>query len=365
VYPILADARITPWLWGYHGKGKSETVETFYKSRGWMVFNFRLNVMSDVGDFLGLQDFIVNPKTGEKEATKFCMPDWLKQAMDFCKANPGKRAGVFLDEINRAARMDLIGPVFQMALDRRLHTYDFSDLPIDIVAAANPDTGNYSGILSLDDKALMSRFCHIYFNPSVDEWRDYVVNKQYESSIIDFIGEQPAFLEEKDLEAFSIGDFAKPDRRKWGAVDRLLKKQLGRNEQFEVFAGLIGQEATAAFYKFLDRDDKPITLEDIFNYTAKTKTRVTKYVEGNRADVLHNANQKVLDFFKTNEKLTDEAGDNLMEYMEDLPLVLMFDLAHHVYKDRRFYDYAEKNPDRKAVFIKRLYEARNKVQPTA
>lgn len=361
VLPVLVEAKLTPWIWGYHGKGKSETIETFYKSQGWLVFNFRLNCMADVGDFLGLQDFVTDPTTGQKVATKFCMPDWLKQAMDFVKENPGTRACIFLDEVNRAARMDLIGPVFQMALDKKLHTYDFSDLPIDIIAAGNPDTGNYS-VLSLDDKALFSRFVHITFNPTAAEWRDYAVNKKYEPAIVDFIGEQPGFLEEQDLDSFSIGEYAKPDRRKWGGIDKLLKLNLGKNEQLEVFSGMLGMEGATAFFKFLDRDDKPLTLEDIFKYTAKTKKRVVKYVQNNRSDLLHNANEKVLDFFKTSEKLADEEGDNLMEYMEDLPLGIMFNLAHHIYKDRRFYDFAERNPDRKSVFIKRLSQARNKVQ---
>ncbi len=359
ILPVLNEARLTPWIWGYHGKGKSETIETYYKENGWLVFNFRLNTQADVGDFLGLQDFVTDDK-GNKIATKFCMPEWLKQAMDFCTENPTKRACIFLDEVNRAPRMDLIGPVFQMALDRKLHTYDFSHLNIDIIAASNPDTGNYA-VLSLDDKALFSRFVHIYFSPTVDEWRDYAVHKKYDTSIPDFIAEQPNFLEEKDLDIFSISEYAKPDRRKWGGVDRLLKANLPRNEQFEVFCGMIGNEAASAFYKFLDRDDKPLTLEEIFSYNKKTKKRVLKYVENNRTDTLHNVNQKILDFFKSPDKLADDAGDNLMAYMEDLPLPIMFNLAHHVYKERRFYEYAERNPTRKATFIKRLKEARSKV----
>src|SRR5690606_1132792 len=112
ILPILNKLRLTPWIWGYHAKGKSQTVERYYRSQGWLVFNFRLNTQADVGDFLGLQDFITD-ENGNKVATKFCMPEWLLQAMEFVKNNPGKRACIFIDEINRAARMDLLGPVFQ------------------------------------------------------------------------------------------------------------------------------------------------------------------------------------------------------------------------------------------------------------
>lgn len=54
VIPFLNQAKISAWVWGFHGKGKSETIETLYKEQGWLVFNFRLNCMADAGDFLGL-----------------------------------------------------------------------------------------------------------------------------------------------------------------------------------------------------------------------------------------------------------------------------------------------------------------------
>lgn len=361
VLPVLMKAKVTPWIWGFHGKGKSESIETWCKDLGYLCFNFRLNTQADVGDFLGLQDFTLDPTTGQKVSTSFFMPDWLKQCYDFCSANPDKLAVIFIDEINRASRMDLIGPVFQMALDYRLHTYKFPE-NLRIICASNPDTSNYS-VLSLDDKALFSRFCHIMFNPSREEWRDYAVSREYDNNIIDFIGEQPDFLEESDLERFSLDEYAKPDRRKWSAVNSLLKKGLNRAEQHEVFSGLIGIEGASAFYKFLDRDDKPLSLEDILdNYEKKAQKRVIKYSKENRTDILHNATAKVSDFFKTNDPLSDKQGTNLLKFMEDLPLEVMFQLAHNVYKDRRVYDFAERNPELKASFIKRLSIARGKVK---
>lgn len=360
VLPVLNECRLTSWLWGYHGKGKSQTVESYYKGNGWLCFNFRLNTQADVGDFLGLQDFITDPVTGEKVATKFCMPEWLKQAMDFVKNNPGKRACIFIDEINRAARFDLLGPVFQMSLDRKLHTYDFSALDIDIVCAANPDNGNYS-VLSLDDKALLSRFVHIYFNPTAEEFHDYAVKKKFEIDILDFLGENPDALEERDLGKFTIDDYARPDRRKWESIDRLLKAKLSKEDEFEVLQGMLGLTVGTSFFKFRQRDDKGLTLEDIMDkYQGKIQKRVKGYVENNRTDILHNAVTKVHDFFKTSEQLNDKKGENVIRFMNDLPLGIMFDLAHKLYKDRRFYDFTERNPEIKAEFIAKLEQARGK-----
>jgi hypothetical protein len=359
VLPVLTEFKLVPWLHGHHGKGKSETIETYYKSKGWLVFNFRLGTMADVGDMLGLQDFITDIKTGQKVATKFCMPDWLKQCMDFCEANPGKRAAIFMDEINRARSIDLISPVFQMSLDKKLHTYDFSHLNIDIICASNPDTGNYSGVLSLDDKALLSRFVHINFNPSKEEWREYALDNKYNPDITDFLAESPEFLEESDLESFSISDLAKPDRRKWGAVNKLLKGNLPKNEQYEVLSGMIGLEAAGAFNRFLDRDDKPLSTEDILDkYDAKMRKRVIKYTEANRSDLLHNACTKLQEYFAGDGTITDAQGTNLLKFISDIPLGIMFNFATNIYKNVNFYNFCDKNPKLRKEFIKKLQSAR-------
>lgn len=357
VLPCLLDSGVTPWVWGHHGKGKTETIETFCKERGWLVFNFRLNTQADVGDFLGLQDFTTDD-SGKKVATSFFMPDWLKKSFDFCKANPDKKAVIFIDEINRAARMDLIGPVFQMALDGRLHTYEFPQ-NLRIICASNPDTGDYSGILTLSDKALLSRFCHIYFNPDVNEWREYAVKKNYSVDILDFISEHPEFLEERNLENFSIKEFATPDRRKYSAIQRLMDLGLPKDEYHEVFSGLIGLEAATAYVKFLDRDDKPLSIEQILDEYPAHAGRIKKYAKSSRTDLLHNASQKVIDHVKQNKPITEAQCKNIFDLMFDMPVSILFNMAHSIYTTQAIYSYCENNPPYKKKLTKALEEARN------
>lgn len=339
--PIL-ECRITPWIWGYHGKGKSETIETLYKDNGWVLFNFRLNTQADVGDFLGLQDFVKDPVTGKSIATAFCMPDWLKKAIDFCTANPDKRACIFIDEINRAATTDLIGPVFQMSLDRRLHTYEFPK-NLDVIVASNPNTKDYS-VLNLDDKALLSRFWHVYFNPTKQEWFVYATDNKFENDITSFIEENPEFLEETDLESFSVSDFAKPDRRKWSLIDRLLKKGfLTPDEQSEVISGLVGVAPAIAFEKHQEKMDKPVTLEEILESYEKVRDRILKAANNTntRTDILHNATNKVMDFFKDDPAINEIHGTNVVRFIKDLPNDLMFQVMHSIYRKRKFHDFCE------------------------
>lgn len=363
--PVL-QAGITPWIWGYHAKGKSESVEWFYRSRDWLAFNFRLNCMADVGDFLGLQAFITDPVTGEQIATKFCMPEWLRQCIEFCKANPDKRACVFIDEINRAARFDLLGPVFQMALDKRLHTFEFPP-NLDVIVAANPQTKNYK-VLAVSDQALLSRFWHVYFSPSRQEWFDYTREKDYDPSIAGFIEEHPEFLEQEDLEAFSVGDFAKPDRRKWSFVNKLRKGGLlSKDEQIDVFAGLIGTAATIAYEGYLKKLDKPITAEEILAAYPKVRDRVlaAKNNERARTDILGMAANKVIDYFKDDPAVSEVEGTNVVNFIKDLPNDHMFSVLHAIYRKRKFHDFCEaKYEDLKMIELeKRLEVIRRTVNP--
>lgn len=365
VLPFLIEGRITPWIWGYHGKGKSESIESWCRELGYLCFNFRLNTQCDVGDFLGLQDFVKDAK-GQSIATRFCMPDWLKQAFDFTDKNPDKWAIIFVDEVNRAATKDLLGPLFQMSLDFKLHTYDFSDRKIALINASNPPTEDYSGVLSLDDKALLGRFCHLNFNPDKKEYFSYLKSKNIDVDVIDFLREQPDFIEEKDLAKFSVADYAKPDRRKWvRGVSKLKQLGLSKDDFGEVFAGLVGIEATVAFEKFLQRADKPLTVEDILNDYDSHRKKVAQYAKTDmRTDILNTACSKIIEYFQTNPDFTDDQGKNVVKFIEDLPNDLMFNVMHGVYNKRKFHDFCERNYDNIMKGIEaRLEKIRETVDP--
>lgn len=342
VLPYLVEAKISPWVWGLHAKGKTETIEAAYRDNDWLVFNFRLNCMADTGDLLGLQDFEVD-ENGNKIATKFCMPDWLKQAIDFCTVYPKKRACIFIDEVNRAARLDLIGPIFQMALDHKLHTFDFSKLNIDIILASNPATNDYS-LLDLTDKALMSRFCHVHFNPTAKEFLNYAKLKKINPAILEFLNEQPDFLEEQSLEVFSINNYARPDRRKWFCVSKLMDAPLSKEEFSETISGLVGIEAAIAFEKWQTKEQDPITLEDVMNNYPAIRKKVQKLakVEHKTASLSHTCS-KLIEFFATNAAFTGEQGVNMIHFLEDVPKDLMYNVFYTSFNQKTFFEFCENN----------------------
>src|SRR5579863_6925024 len=98
--PYLVKAELTPFVWGHAGIGKSAIVRQYAQEMGYHFFPFYLGTQSDLGDILGLQEFIDNGD-GTK-STAFAIPKWLHSAIAYCNDNPDSGAIIFLDEFNRA-----------------------------------------------------------------------------------------------------------------------------------------------------------------------------------------------------------------------------------------------------------------------
>jgi hypothetical protein len=341
VLPFILDVGATPWLWGRHAVGKTETVEKYYLNQGYKFFNIRLNTQSDLGDILGLQEFTTDKATGEKIATKFCYPDWITDLVAWCEANPDKRGCIFIDEVNRAARLEMIGPIFQMSLDRRLHTLPFP-ANLDVILASNPDTKDYS-LLSLKDKALMSRFWHCHFDPSKEEFFTYAESEKADVELLAFLKEQPAFLEEA-TDTFSISEYAKPDRRKWLRYVSPLKANTSFPEKHlgETIAGFIGQDTVLAFEVWLNSREKPFELKDLLkSYNAKFKKEVEKCVTDGKTDKINDLGDKICKFALTGDDITKKQIENILNFLNDIPNDIMFKVMHSCYDKRKFFDACE------------------------
>jgi hypothetical protein len=329
--PYILEAKVTAWLHGYHGRGKTEFIENFCKKRDWLCFNFRLGTQCDVGDILGLADFIENEQ-GQRIATAFFKPDWLHKAITFCEQNPDKKAIVFFDELNRVFRQDLIPPVFQMALDHRLHTYEFPS-NLHIIVAANPDTKDYK-VLKFSDKAFFDRFCHIKFNPSIEEWFSYVRNNGWHNDIIGFLQEQPEFIENDSLEDFEVSQYIERSRRSWGLVKRLIDINTPSDILMEIASGIIEAKTVVAWKDYIAKQGKPITATDVVNNYNKgdVRERVLKYADmnsaNNRMDLLKYTCDALVDFFKNNkDDFNQEQSNNICRYLKDIPGEITYDFC--------------------------------------
>jgi hypothetical protein len=336
--PYMLKAKITPWLWGHHGKGKSQTIENIFEEMGWLCFNFRLGTQADVGDLLGQSEIEKDPITGQMAFTKFYKPEWMEKAFKFCEQNPEKGAVIFLDELNRIYRQDLIPPVFQMALDFRLHTYEFPE-NLHVIVAANPDTANYK-VLKFRDEAFYDRFCHVKFDPSKEEWFEYARSQNIHPEILSFLIEQPEYLEQSGLDDFDISQYVAPSRRTWlRQVDKLYKIGTPKNLIVEIASGLTGTKALVAWQEHLNKAEKPIQPEKIMN-SYKSVQKLIKEMSNFeskevRIDILKTTCDNLSAFLVSNYDI-DNGGKifsptntkNIAQFMMDLPGELAFHFAH-------------------------------------
>ena len=328
--PFLFKARVSTFVWGTHGIGKSQSVAQYCKENGYMFIDLRLGTQ-DVGDLLGLADFIVDPVSNQKIATKFMTPDWLHQVMNFCHKNPDKKAIIFLDEINRARR-DVLQATFQLVLDNRLHTTQLPD-NCHCIAASNPNTEDYI-VADVGDKAFMDRFCHITLQPTTAEWFDYAKAKGFDTNLVSFLKDQPDLLQGKTAD-FSMDEEIKPSRRSWEAVDRLIKVGTPEDTLQELCYGLVGKAATIAFMESLKNSDKPLSALDIIKDFNKHEKKVKDYSskkDGGRQDLLkHTCEDLIQHYEKSNVSVDKEEATNVISFLKTIPADLMFSTLRKLY----------------------------------
>jgi hypothetical protein len=320
--PFLTKANIASIVWGQHGIGKSQVVAQYCKENNLGFIDLRLGTQ-DVGDLLGLADFQTDAN-GNKVATKFMQPEWFP-------TDPDSKGIIFLDEINRARR-DVIQAVFQLVLDKKLHTYH---LPKGwhVIAAANPNSADYV-VLDLGDKAFMDRFCHIKLTPSVGEWLDFAGDNGFDDTIVDFIKERPDMLQIMG-EDFSYQEVT-PSRRSWDAMNRLKKAGTPVAILQELGFGLVGMPATVAYVESLTSVEKPLTGDQIIFKYPEFRNKIKAYAEPTsaRIDLLNytcdNVQARLAKLGK-GDQLLEDAQANLLTFMKDLPAESAFKLYRELF----------------------------------
>lgn len=231
-------------LVGKHGIGKSRILEDYFSSKNAKVVTLFLGQMSDPGDLIGLPE--KNEKTGK---TDFMLPYWFPV--------DGEPVVLFLDELNRA-RPEVLQTIMDLTLNRKLAG---KSLPPGsrIISAVNG--GNEYQLTDLDP-ALVSRFNIYEFAPSVEDWLLWAGQSGIDSRIINFIGENPEFLDSTDIEADTENLERTPDRRSWERTSKVIEKfdELGELQK-PIVSGIIGNRATVTFFRYVMEHNFPSARE--------------------------------------------------------------------------------------------------------
>jgi hypothetical protein len=317
----LFQAQLTGFIWGHAGIGKSSIIKQYAERKGYHFFPLYLGTQSDLGDVLGLADF-VRDKNGTAVATTFATPVWLKDAIDYCNNNPNSGAIIFLDEFNRARR-DVLNGMFSLALDKTFHTIK---LPKNchVIAAGNPPTDEYY-VTDVNETALMARFVHVKLEPTVNEWVEYAVAAKTEPTLVSFIQEQPTLLED------AKSDFQLPikvDRRSYGRLNELFKIKTPVHLLTQLMHGIIGVERSVAYDLHVKNSEKPLTGDEVLD--GKGLDRVASWQIGEHtktslvAATSDNVMLKLTELDAANTLMSASQKANLMAYILAIPKDIAF-----------------------------------------
>ena len=241
---------------GGMGLGKSKIIDQLAKEKGMMLVDLRLAQMES-GDIIGM------PYKHTDGSTKWAPPEWWPKE--------GTKGIILLDEMNRAPT-DVRQAVFQLVLDRKLHTHVLPEGWF-VHSAINPDNGEYQ--VETLDQAMLRRFCVLTVTPDTDVWLAWAKGSGgISDSVTQFVNANRGLLFHP--EEFKVDVKRTPDS--YRMLDAMLKaKAVPREHQSEIFRGMIGTEASTALIKWLDAAyNKPVSGTEVLTDYPKVKAKLAK-----------------------------------------------------------------------------------------
>ncbi len=249
--------------------------------------------------------------------TKYSIPDWFPK--------PGTRGVICLEELNRAPN-DVRQCIFQFIWDRQLHQQNLPD-GWTIILAMNPETEDGSYQVETLDKALIRRCSVITVEPNVNSWMEWATGPgNVPAEITGFIGTHKDML-------FVPEEFNFPIHRTpagWGDTLSLLRKAdaIPQELEYDIVSGILGKEAAVAFIKYMDKQyERPVNGEEVLNDYENVREKVKK--QAKKAEEMWVTIKQIIGIAeKSNKKLARKQMENLIEFIEDLPLETAAMLVH-------------------------------------
>lgn len=290
-----ANVTVPTLLVGTMGVGKSQIVKQVTQELGIGLVDLRL-AQQESGDLIGL------PYKNGDGGTHWAAPEWWPKE--------GTKGIIFLDEINRAPT-DVRQAVFQLVLDRRLHTHKLPDGWF-VHGAINPDNGNYQ--VETLDPAMLRRFCVLEVTPDVDVWLSWAKGSgKIDNTISEFVNTNRQLLFQKEEIVLDV----KPTPDSYRMLNDLMRaKVVAKENQMEIFRGLIGKEASIALIKWLDVNyDRPVSGTQILTEFAKHKAKILKQ----RTDQMYETTSDLIAILGDKKAIPEDQFKNLAEYTLSIP----------------------------------------------
>jgi hypothetical protein len=301
-------------IWGDHGIGKTQTVETYALANGYKFAYIAPAQFEEMGDLLGMP-------TIENHETVFVQPEWVPR-----EEGPGI---LLIDDVNRADDRILRG-IMQLLQNYELVSWR---LPKNwhIILTANPDGGDYS--VTPMDFAMLTRMMHITLSFDVKRWALWAEKNQVDPRGISFVLTYPEVISGERTTPRTLVQFFENI-----AEIKDLKKELGMVKMLA--DACLDNNTVSAFISFLNNDlSKLITPEEIINaknFEQEVYQRIKSVVEQQtkRVDILSVITTRLINYLNVS-KLTFKKPqvDNIkaflnMDFMpDDLRLVAAQDIV--------------------------------------
>ncbi len=249
-------------LVGKHGIGKSQIISNYFQSQGIRVVVLFLGQMSDPGDLIGLPH--KNQETGH---TEFIPPFWFP--LD------NTPIVLFLDELNRA-RPEVLQTIMDLTLNKTLAG---KSLPQGSRVISAVNSGEEYQLTDLDP-ALVSRFNVYDFEPTPQEWLLWTDKNNIDSRIINFITENPDFLDSTNFIVEDPGLDKFPDRRAWVRVSNIIQnvENIDSIIYRKAISGIVGARAGVRFIEMY-KSNKLLNAKTILNSNfSSIKPKLDTYI---------------------------------------------------------------------------------------
>lgn len=169
---VLKSSRTPICIWGKHGIGKTELVESFAKANGFDFVYIAPAQFEEMGDLVGMPK-IVDGKT------VFAAPNWVPTT--------NNKGILLIDDVNRADDRILRG-IMQLLQNYELVSWKLPE-NWQIILTANPDGGDYS--VTPMDNAMLTRMLHITMIFEVKTWAKWANKNGIDNRCINFVLTHP------------------------------------------------------------------------------------------------------------------------------------------------------------------------------
>jgi hypothetical protein len=291
-------------IWGKHGIGKTEIVETLAADLGYQLAYIAPAQFEEMGDLLGMPAI-------EGQQTVFRAPEWVPTA-------PGP--GILLiDDVNRADDRILRG-LMQLLQRQALVSWSLPE-GWQIILTANPDSGDYS--VTPMDEAMLTRMAHITLVFDAQAWAAWADQNGIDARAIHFVIHHPEVITGHRTTPRTLVQFFQSISAIANWPDHLsLIRQLGE--------ACLDTITVAAFIAFIQQQDvylpSPLELLEADDF-ARLMAPIART---NRVDLFYTLCTRLSNYLQRGDRLlTAQATANLRQFLllKELPADLRFQVA--------------------------------------